>query len=90
MPKGPKVSITHKGIKYQFSVEQYELLAKGTVKADRPLEWETEVRVRGLTKRGLFVKRKGSFVRTILGSAVVQEYNNRTKSKEAAKAAAKE
>ena len=88
MPKGPRVVITHKEIKYNFSEAQYELLAKGPIKAKDPLKWSTEQRVRSLVERGLLVKRKGAFVRTRLGSAVVDAYNRRTNGHKVAKAAA--
>lgn len=89
MPKGERVRVVHKGIKYNFSTTQFELLSKGPIKAQDPLPWKTEVRVRSLVEKGLLVKRKGSFVRTILGSAVVNAYASRRDGK-AAKAAAKE
>lgn len=89
MPKGERVRVAHKGIKYDFSVAQFELLSKGPIKAKDSLPWSTEVRVRSLVTKGLLVKRKGSFVRTNLGSAVVNAYASRRDGR-AAKAAAKE
>lgn len=90
MPSGKRKRTSHKGIKYDLSEAQFEMLSKPTVKAVEPLEWKFEVRMVNLIKRGLFVKRKGAFKRTLLGAAVFTAFGNGRTSRKAAKVAAGE
>lgn len=83
--------MTHKGVKYNLSEAQYEMLSKPTVKSKEPYEWKFEVRIVNLVRQGLFVKRKGAFKRTLLGAAVFTAFGNgRTSKKVAAQKAATE
>lgn len=90
MPKGKRITGTHKGVKYNFSEAQYQMLSRDAIRSnDNSPSWATEARIRGLASKGLIVKRKGSYKRTNLGAAVYNTIADRVK-QVAAKAAAKE
>lgn len=89
MPKGKRITGTHKGVKYNFSEAQYTMLSKDAIRSGDAAQWAFEARVRGLASKGLIVKRKGSYKRTNLGAAVYNTIADRVK-KVAAKGAAKE
>lgn len=65
------------GKKYDLSEHQYEMLSKKSLKAEDPMSWNFEQRIKSLVKQGLSRKRNGSYERTKLGSVVVNAIHDR-------------
>jgi hypothetical protein len=76
VPIGKRYQITHNKTLFDLSGAQFELLNKKSIKLPKVLKgqdgWNLEQRIKGLTLKGLFHKRNGSFARTKLGSEVLK------------------
>lgn len=72
-----RYKLTLDGIRYDLSEAQYAMLSRRKVKAEDPMTWNFEQRIKSLVKQGLSRKRNGSFERTKLGSVVVNTIHDR-------------
>lgn len=83
MPSGERYRVTHKGVKYDLSPEQFNILKEKSHRYGLPLHWNTEQRIKGLRVRGLLKlssqnSKSVTYQRTLKGSEILKAITSRS------------